>query len=136
MCVKHKLVLSANIIGSNVLKAFFKSFTYKRNKSSPKIEPFGTPKLLVSELVLSFSLIWMNCLLSELIHPWILSLIPYSSNFWEEWSGMQCQKVVYSAIGQLIHQAYIFYFQKIQLFAQLIVLQHGQLNERFRNQIV
>ena len=49
---------------------------------------------------------------------------------------MQCQKVVYSAIGQLIHQAYIFYFQKIQLFAQLIVLQHGQLNERFRNQIV
>ena len=57
LCVKHKLVLSANIIGSNVLKAFFKSFTYKRNKSSPKIEPFGTPKLLVSELVLSFSLI-------------------------------------------------------------------------------
>ena len=79
LCVKHNLVSSASIIRSNAFEAFFKLFTYKRNRRSPKIEPFGTPQLLVSELVLSFSLIWMSCLLFKLIFPWILSFIPLPS---------------------------------------------------------
>ena len=32
---------SANIIGSSVFEGFFKLFTYKRNKSGPKIEHQG-----------------------------------------------------------------------------------------------
>ena len=65
LCVKNKLVSSANIIGSNMFEAFFKSFTYKRNRSGPKIEPCGTPQLIVSKLVFSFSLICRNCLKFE-----------------------------------------------------------------------
>ena len=53
--------------------------------------------------------------------------------FLKEWSGLQCQK---PSIGQRIHQVYICYFLKTQLFDQLIALQHGQLNDRFVNQIV
>ena len=34
MCKK-----SANIIWSNMFEAFFKSFTNKRNRSGPKMEP-------------------------------------------------------------------------------------------------
>ena len=34
MCKKF-----ANIIGSNMFEAFFESFTNKRNRSAPKIEP-------------------------------------------------------------------------------------------------
>ena len=36
---------------SNMFEAIFKSFTYKRNRSVPKIEPCGTPQLIVSKLV-------------------------------------------------------------------------------------
>ena len=50
------------------------------------------------------------------------------SIFWEEWSGLQCLNPL---IGQWIHQVYICYFQKIQLFDHLIVLRHGQLKRRF-----
>ena len=83
-CVKYKLVSCANIIGSNMFEAFFKSFTYKINRGGPKTEPCGTPQLIVSILVFLFSLIWMNCLLFERqlsTHPWFLFVIPYISNF-------------------------------------------------------
>ena len=66
------------------------------------------------------------------IHDFCL-LYHIVSIFWEEWSVLQCQK---PSLGQWINQVYVCYFQKIQLFDQLIVLQHGQLNNRFGNQIV
>ena len=54
---KKWLVSSAYIIGSNKFEAFFKSYIYKRNKSGHKIEPCGTPYVIVSKFVFSFSLI-------------------------------------------------------------------------------
>ena len=136
LCVKKKLVLSANIIGSNMFEAFFKSSTYQRNRSGPKIEPCGTPQLIVSKLVFLFH--WFERIVSYLrgsfwaIHDFcpLYHTVP---TFLEEWSGLHCQK---PSIGQWIHQVYICYFQKIQLFDQLIVLQHGHLNGRFGNWIV
>ena len=53
-CVKNKLVSSVNIIKSNMFEAFYKSLTYKRNESGPKIEPYGTRQLIVSKLVFFF----------------------------------------------------------------------------------
>ena len=38
-----------------MFEAFLKSFTYERNRSDPKIKPYGTPHLAVSKLVFSFS---------------------------------------------------------------------------------
>ena len=45
---------SANIIGSNMFEALSKSFTYKKNKGGPKIEPCGIPRLIVPQLVFFF----------------------------------------------------------------------------------
>ena len=136
LCVKNKLVSSANIIGSNMFEAFF---------SRSHIKEIG--------VVLKLSLVehhnWSSLSLFFLFH-WFVEIVSNSrgsiwvihdfcplyhivSTFWEERSGLQCQN---PSIGQWIHQVYVGYFQKIHLFDQLIVLQHGQLNDRFGNQIV
>ena len=44
---KKWLVLSANRIGKELLYTWYKSLLYTRNKSGPKIEPWGTPHLIV-----------------------------------------------------------------------------------------
>ena len=108
-CVKNKLVLSANIIGLNMFEAFFKSFTYERNRSGPKIEPCGAPQMIVLSLFFLFQ--WFRWTVSYLRgSSWPIydfcSLYHITPIFWEEWSGLQCQK---PPISQWIHQVYICY---------------------------
>ena len=113
---------SANIIGFNMFEAFFKLLTYKRSRGGPKIELCGTSQMIVTKLVVFFFIDF-----NELSPIWKVALRPIHdfcplhhivSIFWEEWRGLQCPK---PSIGQWIHQVYICYFQKIQLFDQLII---------------
>ena len=46
LCEKKRFVSSANIMGSNILDALHKSFTYIMKRSSPKIDPWGTPQIM------------------------------------------------------------------------------------------
>ena len=127
-CVRNRLVWSANIIGSNMFEALFRLSSYKRNRSCRKMQPCRIPHLTVSKLAFFFielnewSLIWEVGLDSSTM----LSVISYSSS-------LQCQKI---SIDQGIHQVYICYVQKVQLFEQLVILQSGQLNDSFGNQII
>ena len=61
--LKKILVLSANIIGSNKRDAFGRSLTYTKNRSGPRIDPWGTPQVTYLRSVWLFSPI-MNVLLS------------------------------------------------------------------------
>ena len=42
--LKKRLVSSANIIGSNKRDAFDRSLIYTRNRSGPRIDPWGMPQ--------------------------------------------------------------------------------------------
>ena len=111
-CVKNKLVSSANNFGSNVFEAFFKSFTYKRNRSGPKIEPRGNRSW--SSLSLFFLFHWLDWIFSYfrgsswLIHDFypLYHIVPI---YWEQWGSLQCKK---PSIGQWVHKVYICYFQR------------------------
>ena len=59
--LKKKLVSSANIIGSNKRDACGRSLTYTRNRSDPRIGPWGAPQVIHLRPVLLFSPIWMYC---------------------------------------------------------------------------
>ena len=63
--LKKRLVSSANIIGSNKRDAFGRSLTYTRNRSGPRIDPWGTPQVTYLRSVLLFSPIWMYCFLLD-----------------------------------------------------------------------
>ena len=111
-CVKNNLVSSANNFGSNMFKAFFKSFAYKRNRSGPKIEPCGNRSW--SSLSLFFLFHWLEWIFSYfrgsswLIHDFcpLYHIVPI---YWEQWGSLQCHK---PSIGQWVHQVYICYFQR------------------------
>ena len=103
---------SANNFGSNMFEAFFKSFTYKRNRSVPKIEPCGNRSW--SSLSLFFLFHWLEWLFSYFrgsswpIHDFcqLYHIVPI---YGEKWGSLQCQK---PSIGQWVHQVYICYFQR------------------------
>ena len=63
--LKKRLVSSANIIGSNKRDAFGRSLTYTRNRSGPRIDPWGTPQVTYLGSVLLFSPISMYCFLLD-----------------------------------------------------------------------
>jgi hypothetical protein len=44
--LKNKFVSSANNIGIVTEETLGKSFTYKRNRIGPRIDPWGTPQLI------------------------------------------------------------------------------------------
>ena len=50
-CVKKRLVLSAKILGCQTGAALFRSLSYNTNRSSPWIEPYGTPQQIKWEPV-------------------------------------------------------------------------------------
>ena len=66
LCSKSRFVLSANIIVFNKLEALWRSFTYIKNNSGPRIDPCGTPHVIFCSFVLlSFAaFISVNVLLS------------------------------------------------------------------------
>ena len=126
---------SANIIGSNMFETFLSRSHIKETGAVLKLSLVEHHNWL--SLSLFFLFHWFERIVSYLRGSfWAMHdfcpLYHTFPTFWEEWSGLQCQK---PSIGQWIHQVYICYFQKIQLFDQLIVLQHGQLNGLFRNRI-
>ena len=61
---KKRFVSSANIKGSNILDTLHKSFTYIMKRSSPKMNPWGTPQIM-SKLDVFISPAYINCFLFE-----------------------------------------------------------------------
>ena len=57
--LKKRLISSAKIIGSNKWDAFGTSLTYTRNRSGPRINPWGTAQVTYLRYVLLFSPTWM-----------------------------------------------------------------------------
>ena len=57
--LKKRLVSSVNITGSNKRDTFGRSLTYTRNRSGPKIDPWGTPQVTYLGSFLLFSPISM-----------------------------------------------------------------------------
>ena len=55
--LKKRLLSSASIIGSNKRDAFGKSLTYTRNRSGPRIDPWGMPQVTYVRSVLIFAAI-------------------------------------------------------------------------------
>ena len=55
----------ANIIGSNERDAFGRLLTYARNRSVPRVDPWGTQKVTYLGSVLLFSSISMYCFLLD-----------------------------------------------------------------------
>ena len=75
----NKFVSSANIIGVSLLELLKSSFIYMRNKSGPRIEPCGTPQVILHHMLFSYLPSDTNCcqsfkqLLNQFSH---LPLIP------------------------------------------------------------
>ena len=57
----NKFLLSANITGVSLLKLLKKSFIYVRSKSGPRMEPCGTPKVILRYTLLAFLPSDTNC---------------------------------------------------------------------------
>ena len=55
----------ANIIGSSERDAFGRLLTYARNRSGPRVDPWGTQKVTYLGSVLLFSSISMYCFLLD-----------------------------------------------------------------------
>ena len=99
LCVKNKLVSSANIIRSNMFEAFFIKEIWVVLKLS-HVEDHNWSSLSLFFLLFH----WFKWIISYLrgsfwpMHDFC-PLYHTVSIFWEEWSGLQCQK---PSIGQLI----------------------------------
>ena len=55
--VKNKLVSSANIIVDNILEAKLRSLIYIWNRTGPKIDPWGTPHLIIASSDSQFAMV-------------------------------------------------------------------------------
>ena len=67
------------MIGSSKRGAFDRSLTYTRNRSGPRIDPWGTPQVTYLRSVLLFSPISMHCFLLDKYlsnHARYLSVMP------------------------------------------------------------
>ena len=81
LCVRNRLVLSAIMIGSNKVDAFFRSFKNNKNSSGTSIETWGTPHIIVSSPVFSSLFIWMDCFQFNKTlfkHEWFWYVTPYN----------------------------------------------------------
>ena len=57
----NKFVSSAKIIGVSLLELLKRSFIYMRNNSGPRMEPCGTPQIILQHMLFSYLLIDTNC---------------------------------------------------------------------------
>ena len=60
----NKFVSSANIIGVSLLELLKRSFIFVRNKSGPRMEPCGTPQVIVRHMLFSYLQSDTNCYIS------------------------------------------------------------------------
>ena len=57
----NKFVSSANIIGVSLLELLKRSFIYMRNKSGARMEPCGTPQVILRHMLFSYLPSDTNC---------------------------------------------------------------------------
>ena len=57
----NKFVSSANIIGVSLLELLKRSFIYMRNRSGPRMEPCGTPQVILRHILFSYLPSDTNC---------------------------------------------------------------------------